>query len=589
MVAKPSFSVPMSCHAWHRSPVRVCLLLWSLLWLCCLPLPVRAEAIRLDQTRNAPLGRHAMLLQEQGAPLSLEQVRQMAAAGQFRPAGRAVPAFGIGARPVWLHFTLDNPGTSVLPRQILTGTSWTDRLDLYLLRDGLVPEHRAAGDSDTRLQAPLPGVGYVFEHDFAPGLTEIYLRVETPDPMLVPFRLLSPGQAAHYERTQHYSYGLVYGFLFALLAYNAMLFIGMRQRSHLDYSVYLGCFIVLNLAYTGHGYAWLWPDSPGVQHYVILVMMVVFACAGFRFASGFLDLPRQEPRLARFLRGVSLAAIGVVVLGIALGQQSRVALFAFSFTLLFAAGMVTLGWNAIRHKNAAGYYFLAAACCAMAGLSITTLTVWGIIPFNAMTYRAAEFGVLAEAVLLALAVAYRVRQLEGARQQAEQLARTDTLTGLLNRRAFMEIAQGLWNTAQRNERPLALIMLDLDYFKSINDRYGHAVGDHALCEIALQLEQVCRQGDLAVRWGGEEFMLLLPETSLDQARQLAERLCRQLSSEPVRAGVVSLAVQASIGVVDRTSADSLEQLMQEADRRLYRAKQGGRNQVCSSSPVLPPV
>jgi len=168
-------------------------------------------------------------------------------------------------------------------------------------------------------------------------------------------------------------------------------------------------------------------------------------------------------------------------------------------------------------------------------------------------------------------------------------SRTDALTGLLNRRAFMEIAQGLWNTAQCNERPLALIMLDLDYFKSINDCYGHAIGDRALCEIARLLEQACRQGDLAVRWGGEEFMLLLPETSLDQARHLAERLRRQFSSEPVRAGAVLLAVHGSFGVADRTSLDSLEQLMQEADSRLYRAKQGGRNQVCSSSPVPSPV
>lgn len=405
--------------------------------------------------------------------------------------------------------------------------------------------------------------------------------------MLLPIRLISGEQFARSVRAAQYSYGLLYGFLLALCAYNLMLFAGIGQRSHLHYSLYLASFIALNLAYSGHGFAWFWPQGHVFQQYIILVLMAVFACAGFRFARTFLGLAELAPWLDRAVRLLCLAVMASMALAVAIGAQSLAALLAFAFALFFTLAMVGLGYYAILHQRSAGKYFLAAVISGMVGAAVTTVTVWGWIPYHPLGFRAVEIGIVIEATLLALAVAYLVRQHEKARHRAESLARTDPLTGLMNRRSFMEQGEGLWNSAQRHKRPLALVLFDLDYFKRINDQHGHAAGDKVLVEVANLIRRECRLGDLPARWGGEEFVVLLPEATLVQARRIAERLRQQFAVHRDWAAGLPIKVCASFGVVERTGEVSLEKLIEEADFWLYRAKREGRDRICG--PWMSPV
>ena len=569
----------------HTTSARIFCMLVAL----CLLLSVsaaRANQYRLDNPTSQPLGNHLLLLQESSEPLGINQIRQLAHEGAFRQSESKVPSMGIGTRPVWATLTLDNPTMTALPRRLMIGTSWIDRLDLYLVHNGRIVLHQTAGDASAPFMRPTPGMGFVFAHDFGPGRTELFIRADTPDPLLLPLRVLTPEQAARHTLRQQYGYGMIYGFLLALVAYNAMLYLGLRQRSHRDYSIYLGLFILMNLAYTGHGYVWLWPEWQGLQQYVILVLMIAFACSGLRFASDFLELSRHAPRRAQQLRSICLAVCTLMAIIIAFDRQREAALLSFSFTLLFTISMVLLGWESARHRHAAGYYFLAAACSGMAGTLITTLTVWGWIPFSEATFHAVELGLLTEATLLALAVAYLVRQHEKARMKAEELARIDPLTALLNRRAFMEQAEGLWNTARRHQRPLAVIILDLDHFKAINDAHGHSTGDAALRAAASLVNNACRRGDIAARWGGEEFILLLPETTLADAQAMAERLRAEFASRPLGSTADPVWLRASFGVAARDAHYTLEDLINEADTWLYRAKQNGRDQVCSLDTVF---
>lgn len=571
----------------HR-PLHVASRLLALLcvMLSLLPVAALAAVLRLDAPPAGSLGKHLQLFQEPGAPLTIEAARQLAGKGEFRQGRSDVPSFGIGAAPVWVKLTLDNPTSAPLQRQLFAGTTWIDHLDLYLVRNGKVVLHQDAGDASPGQLRPIPGIGFVFPLELGPGHTELFLRAATPDPLLLPLRLLTTEQATARQQVQHYSYGLIYGFLLALVAYNAMLWMGLRQPAHLNYSVYLGLFILMNVAYTGHGYAWFWPDRQGLQHYVILVLMILFSCSGLRFAGAFLNLPTYTPRLAQQLRSVCLAVCALMAIIIAADRQREAALLAFSFTLLFALGMVTLGIFAVHRQLPASRYFLAAACSGMAGALVTALTVWGVLPYTTLTYHAAEVGVLTEATLLALAVAHLVHQHESARRHAEQLARIDSLTGLLNRRAFLEQAEGVWNSARRHQHPLSVIILDIDHFKTINDAHGHASGDAALRATAALIETTCRHDDLAARWGGEEFILLLPETPLQQAQDLAEKLRAQFASHPLGNGPDPVWIRASFGVATRDAHYTLEDLIHEADTWLYRAKQNGRDQVCSLATVF---
>ncbi|HWR79426.1 MAG TPA: GGDEF domain-containing protein, partial [Pseudomonas sp.] len=125
----------------------------------------------------------------------------------------------------------------------------------------------------------------------------------------------------------------------------------------------------------------------------------------------------------------------------------------------------------------------------------------------------------------------------------------------------------------------SLIMLDLDHFKDINDRFGHDAGDLALEQTARLLERTCRSGDVLARWGGEEFLLLLPETGLAEARALAERLRVEVQGLGLATREHAVSLSASFGVIERSTQDQLEQLINQTDRLLYRAKHAGRNQV----------
>jgi len=169
-----------------------------------------------------------------------------------------------------------------------------------------------------------------------------------------------------------------------------------------------------------------------------------------------------------------------------------------------------------------------------------------------------------------------LRQMEA----AEILARTDTLTGLANRRAFDEVAEQEIQRAQRYSTPLALIMTDLDHFKRINDCYGHRVGDHVLRHFADVLKASVRTIDLVGRWGGEEFALLLPGTDLAEAAQAAERMRVTVAAALPRIEGNDCAYTASFGVAAFNAATpTLTALLGRADAALYRAKEQGRNRV----------
>lgn len=176
-----------------------------------------------------------------------------------------------------------------------------------------------------------------------------------------------------------------------------------------------------------------------------------------------------------------------------------------------------------------------------------------------------------------------------AHHQLQHLAVIDPLTGLYNRRFGLARLGEELQRAARADSSLGVLMLDVDHFKAINDDHGHLAGDRVLAQVADRLKQICREGDITVRYGGEEFLILLPGASPDNALSLAERICRAINELVVDCGSLGLKVTISIGVAcyPDQDIDRPEQLIERADDALYRAKQAGRNRVqsCPSSAV----
>lgn len=177
----------------------------------------------------------------------------------------------------------------------------------------------------------------------------------------------------------------------------------------------------------------------------------------------------------------------------------------------------------------------------------------------------------------------RTQELEVAINAAEQQARTDPLTGLKNRRAFFEIAKSIHESAKRYGNAYAAIMIDIDNFKVINDSQGHQVGDQVIKQIADIIDMEIRVVDVAGRLGGDEFSIVLPETSIQNATVLAERLLKQFTGISVSGDTTEINVSASIGLANFSPADSdLESTLLRADQALYEAKAKGRNRLVVS-------
>ncbi len=173
-----------------------------------------------------------------------------------------------------------------------------------------------------------------------------------------------------------------------------------------------------------------------------------------------------------------------------------------------------------------------------------------------------------------------ISELRRYQQELETLATTDTLTGCYNRRMFMELAETEYKRCRRRRRKCSVLLLDLDHFKHINDSWGHTAGDEALRHFVRLLQGLLRDTDILGRIGGEEFAVLLPDASLEQAEEIAERIRERVESEPLQHGRIHIPVTVSIGVVE-LDGEGLDTALRMADRALYTAKEEGRNRVVS--------
>jgi len=173
-----------------------------------------------------------------------------------------------------------------------------------------------------------------------------------------------------------------------------------------------------------------------------------------------------------------------------------------------------------------------------------------------------------------------MRALDRSRRHAFRLASSDLLTGVLNRRRFLAVAQRALSSARTDRTPVGVLLLDIDDFKEINDTFGHEAGDHVLQCVAGTCRAALRGSDPLARWGGEEFVALLWDANAQKTAIIAERLCRAIAAQPIDWRGQSLPITVSIGAVPmREEDDQIDRLIARADVAMYRAKRNGKNRV----------
>lgn len=258
------------------------------------------------------------------------------------------------------------------------------------------------------------------------------------------------------------------------------------------------------------------------------------------------------------------------------------------------ACVVTLGW-------ASGFQFYILALIpyllfyslgkmwiltSAAGLAIAVL-VWLFLAYGDQAnglpapFRSAVYvtNLVIPTLMLGLISSFYREASARAERDMERLATLDPLTGLVNRRSMTQRLDDECRRTERGGAPFCVVMLDIDRFKRINDGFGHDVGDEVLTLVSRRLESALRQQDVVARWGGEEFLLLLVDTSLEAGAQVLQRLRALLSDRPFHLSVGDVVVTASFGITAYERGDALRDVMRAADEALYEAKTEGRDRV----------
>ncbi|KXO12232.1 MULTISPECIES: GGDEF domain-containing protein [Marinobacter] len=303
----------------------------------------------------------------------------------------------------------------------------------------------------------------------------------------------------------------------------------------------------------------------------MILRIPLMVAIGLAFSARWIGFPRWPARYFLRLMGICLSGLALSLLFLfALYEPIIVTQISDSMTIaLFGATIMGLRsfreWLLIVASPLA--IFLIAA--VVAGLPIMTLVAVLIAPALLM---------FVTCILMAFV---RKVAVDGfiARESVNEVATTDPLTGLLNRRAFMPLLQQEHARAMRAEAPFSVILADLDKFKKVNDTWGHEAGDDVLKEVAARMRDCLRKQDALCRWGGEEFLILLPGTDAEGARVVAEKCREQIQETPINMHGVHHTQTVSLGVAVFGQGEAIDHLVNRADGALYQAKQNGRNRV----------
>ena len=433
---------------------------------------------------------------------------------------------------------------------------------------------RPSGEPGASLLAlvfPLP-------EGLAPG-APLLLHFSDRHHTMMDLRLLSAADWRARERAAMGFAFAIYGAIVAFIIIAATYWAILRDRMFADHALYLATLL---------GFL---AGSSGVLYVLGLYAQWGLVTAAIAFAVGFgtrfIDVAQWWPRVARALDLLRMALLACAVL-VAItpaplpwwGLAVTGILIAVNITLVTLGVMVALKGN-----RYAGYFLVGwvplTVCTTLRALQATGLVE---IRYDVAAFYA--LGSIWEALVLTAGIADRALSFRRERDIARHLAEHDGLTGVLNRRASEGHLRELVRRSRDGQGSLAVLFLDIDHFKAINDRYGHAAGDTCLAAIARRFAAQLRSGDVLGRWGGEEFVALLPGATRETVHGTGERIRRAVEAEPVMIDGHSIPITVSIGLaVFDPQVENEDELLQRADGALYRAKSRGRNRVEELAPA----
>jgi diguanylate cyclase (GGDEF)-like protein len=598
------------------------------LLLCLASLGSRAGAapILLDsRSSGLPLNQHIELLEDVAGELSIADMADPTVQARFRPAhGQA--SVGQSRNPWWIKVQLAR--TADAPKQW-----WLENAGITVYRVQLyLPDGRGGWQA----RETSDGVAYAEGRDYPyrrmlfrlPELGEqpltLYLRSYDPAGNSFPLKVWQLTDLQQLASHENLGYGLIYGVIFALLLYNLFILVALRDPAYLWYVLATASVLVFILSMTGHGFQYLWPDGPVPVWVDRVTLPSLWAIFVIRFTQSLLDTQRKLRWAHHLLNAGSLLYL-VAILVNALGYRAEGAIMIALTPLVSVPTALASALIRWRQGFIPARFYLIGYSAVLGSTLVLVLRAAGLIQPSNFTAYLYPLAVAAETILFSFALAYRIqilkrekaaaleqadreksarlalaqahadelqqavdqrtaelaaanRRLSEREQELQYAAFHDPLTELPNRRHLIERTEAALSEAHRRGESVALMLIDLDHFKPVNDRYGHDAGDLLLRTIAQRLRQHVRGHDQVARLGGDEFAVLIGGPDAEKyAREIAGRLLAELA-RPVLYGAEPLAITISLGVaLYPQHAGHFAGLYKAADEALYRVKTGGRS------------
>ncbi|MFV8781312.1 diguanylate cyclase [Microbulbifer sp. SA54] len=537
--------------------------------LCTLSSVIWAAPMVVEPNQPpAALTAYLSLLEDDLGELSLRDIRSPVHQQRLQPIAGHQTNFGFTRAAYWVAFTLHNPTSSPMGLVIRQDYPLIDQLDFWFQDAEGRWQQVATGDRRTFDSRPLDLRDYVFPVSLpANSSRTYYLRYATQGSMNIGLSVSSETAFLPKLAQEQLLLGIYYGGFLVLVVYNLFLFLAVRDRAYAFYMGYAICYGLYFGVHNGLSFQYVWPGNPWLANQSLVILLGFTLIFSIQFVRAICNGPQLAPRTDKCARGLLYAVIPLTAIA-PLVSYGPMILSMASLTLLITLLFMVMGVISLLRGSIFARYFLLGWTTLLVSVVVYMLKTFGLLPHNSFTHNAFQVGALVEMVLLSLALGARMSEIQ-------KRGYIDELTGLYNRRYFDEQLPREFNLAARSTHPLALLILDLDHFKSINDRYGHARGDAVLSAVGLLVSKQVRKPVLACRYGGEEFAILLPRTSLSQASVIAQRLVSLVAE--LELDDMPLSVSIGVAGFEQGNYASAVQLFEAADAALYRAKQAGRN------------
>ena len=611
---------------------------WSTRWILLIPLyllllfsnPTPAFPVVPSPVATGgrvDLAPYARLLEDPAGELAISDVRQRFAAGTVGPAKADGISLGYTRSVWWVGVQVPAASAEEMDQRriIEVGFPTLDRIDFYA-SGASTPV--VAGDLRPFAERQIAHRNFAFYVEPVPENTDalVLLRIRSEGTLSAPLILWTPEAFAEASRNSYAAMATYFGALLALMIFNALIGFVIRDRAYLHY-IFLLCGLALGVAgFSGLGYQYVWTDWPMFGNLAFPLGYCLCAYGLAQFTRSFLGTAQVSRLLDRLLRATagfaSITALTFPFFYMLGGKMLTVA------TVAACVLPVATGIYCIKRKVDQARLFLLAWSVFLFFGTIFSLRNFGVLPSNFITIHGLQFGSVIAMLLLSFALANRIQderrareaaqaealaakqasiehlqeserkleervalrtaELEAANErlmQSEQrqrdLAQHDALTGLANRSLFADRLTQAIAAAQRDKDRFALLYLDLDKFKPVNDTYGHAIGDALLQQVASRISERVRQSDTVARIGGDEFVVLLRRIdSAEHALDVGNSI-RQTLNQVFIVETHELVISSSIGVAIYPDHGRTEmELSQCADQAMYRAKQSGRDVVC---------